>query len=605
MRTWNLVALLAALLLVARGAVAAPGAGNDPRATPNGQRPATEDGRAVERKAKDEARDEALARALAIQVRSAPLSEVVEQMAEASGVKMRLARELLPPAAAGAGDQRVTLYAGRATVEEFQRAVATLLRLRWVRNEEPPYRYTLEEEPRARAQRYALRERQAARFLERLAETAVAVATPATAAEHARALREAFRQRYPEYPEQKLEELDISFLRQALLIAPLNAILRARLASTDSLSVPLAWLDDPSAALLASFALGSATTALDDGRRVLSRLRDARNLMLPTARVHYRLLYGDRWTDLMLRVRVGTPDDAAVGLIPSILFREEDGSALYPHSRQRPTDAAVWRRLPPTFSVPGKSWEEDLLRLARATKIRVASDAYLRPTVFDLKPELPSLAGQPLIEALDRLCRYHGMFWWKEGDWYFFRHRAWVEEARVAAPDRFLRQWAQSAREDGRLSPDDLVLMSGLEDEQLITLGLLASRHSGAAPASGPLAEQQSLRALDVENAELAAASLMLFRSLAPVQRELALTSGLPALWMTPVQQQFFAAVAAELGFFPAEETLPFLGFLVQQQFDRPAGPKGPVSGRIQLQWHFGPRMGRTATLALHFPAGE
>jgi hypothetical protein len=564
-------------------------------------------------------RETPLEKSLAIQVKAAPLHAVVAEMADASGVKMRLGRALLPATEPGPGDQRVTLYAPRASVAQFQRAVATLLRLRWTRAElpaepalgvrglgadaggrepraashEPSYRYTLEAEPRARAQVQALRERQAARFLERLLETAVAMTSPATATAHAAALREAFQIRHPQFPERRLEELDVEFLRQSLLVAPLDGLLRARLAHSRSLSLPLTWLNDPSAALLASFALG------EPGGQEAGLIRDPRSLVLPAARAQYRLLYGDRWTDTLLRVRVGTVEDGRTAWLPSILYREEDGATLYPESRAQPNDAAIWRRLPADFSMTGRNWEEDLLKVARAMKIRVASDAYPRPSLFDIPSERPALAGVPLGDALDRLCQAYGMFWWKQGDWHYFRHRTWPEEERVDLPERFLRRFRESVREEGRLSPDDLLVLGSLEDEQLMTLGLRASRTSGsgeAAPAAGATAPY---RALDVEGAGLAAASLIFYRALAPAQRELAESAGLPALWLTPIQQQLFASVAAELGYSPSMESLPGWGFVIEQQFPPAGEGRAPTGGRIRFHWHFGQGLQRTATVAI------
>src|SRR5262249_30404147 len=120
------------------------------------------------------ARAKALDKELAIDVRSAPLADVVEGIAAAGGVPLRLGRALKPSTSTGAGDQRITLYADRAWVGEFQRVAAALLHLHWM-EEEPALRpekpapagppgelsYTLEEDAQVRAQASALRRRQA------------------------------------------------------------------------------------------------------------------------------------------------------------------------------------------------------------------------------------------------------------------------------------------------------------------------------------------------------------------------------------------------------------------------------------------------------------
>jgi hypothetical protein len=188
------------------------------------------------------------------------------------------------------------------------------------------------------------------------------------------------------------------------------------------------------------------------------------------------------------------------------------------------------------------------------------------------------------------------MFWWKEGDWYLFRSRTWVEEENVAVPDRFLRRWAESVRKYGGLSTDDLDLLGTLGDEQLMTLNLLAAnpQRGGGVDSGGAI-----LSALDLDGAWLAQAGLLLFRSLAPAQRQLALNGGLPALWLAPTQQQFFAAVADELGFVPEPEALPEWGFAIEQRFPRSPGERGPVSGAVSLIWRFGPTLRRAAEVAV------
>src|SRR5262249_12698984 len=156
------------------------------------------------------------------------------------------------------------------------------------------------------------------------------------------------------------------------------------------------------------------------------------------------------------------------------------------------------------------------------------------------------------------------MFWWKDEDWYLFRSRTWVEEENVAVPDRFLRRWTESARRYGGLSADDLDLVGTLGDEQIMTLNLLAANApvGGVADGTGAV-----LGAPGPDGAGPAQAGLLLFRSLAPAQRQLALNGGMPALWLAPTQQQFFAAVASELGFVPETQALPEWGFAIEQRF--------------------------------------
>src|SRR5258708_5015506 len=99
-----------------------------------------------------------LAKAIAVDVRSAPLAEVLRRASEATGV---------PMGAAGAvGDQRVTLHAGRTTVGELQQALRDLLRLRVSEaGTETRARYSLREDTHSVVQEEAGRLRQANAFM--------------------------------------------------------------------------------------------------------------------------------------------------------------------------------------------------------------------------------------------------------------------------------------------------------------------------------------------------------------------------------------------------------------------------------------------------------
>lgn len=554
------------------------------------------------------ARGAAREKSLSIDVRSAPLADVVAEMAAAGGVTMRLGRALKPSTSTGAGDQRITLYADRASVGDFQHVVAALLRLQWT-HDEPEARsggqastgrsralsYTLDDDPQARAQASALRRRQANHFLDGVQATAAAVASRASAAPYARQLRDTFGRGHPEFDARTLEKIDVDFLRQSLLATPLTLPLRTQLTQSRWIGFPLGWLDDAHAALMTAFLYGEPGAGPAEGHAA-ALLHDPDALAQSGARLQYRLVFGDRWTDTLLVTQVGAPGNWKTAILPSILYRHEDGSAIYPESRKRPSDASVWRRLPPRFAAVAGNWDDTLVRLARAMKINVASDSYTRPQIFDITQKVSDLAGLPLIDALDRLSSAYGMFWWKDGDWYLFRSRTWGEEENVAVPDRFLRRWTESVRQSGALSADDLNLLGTLGDEQIMTLNLLAASSpvGGVADGTGAV-----LGALDLDGAWLAQAGLLLFRSLAPAQRQLALNGGLPALWLAPTQQQFFAAVAAELGFVPEPEALPEWGFAIEQRFPRTSGERGPVSGAVSLVWRFGPTLRRVAEVAV------
>lgn len=509
-----------------------------------------------------------LEKALAIDVRSAPLADVLARAAEASGVRMTAA----PPA----GDQRVTVHAARATVGELQSALRDLLRLRVSRRGSgAAERYTFSDDPHRVAQADAWRLRQAQTFLQSLERTTAAVAAGRDT-ETARTLRERSHREHPEFPDAALDAISADYLRQSLLLTPLTPALRGRLIQAGSVSLPLAWLSPRDQELLAAFARGGpGRAALDESP------------WLPggsPARAQYWLLYGDRWTDEMLLAQAGAPGAWSTAMLPSILFRQRDDSALYPEAAERPDDPDVWRRLPPQFTTAGKDWDSLLTDLAATMQIRLAADSYARPWLFQTDQPLPEVAGIRLRDALDRLCRQHGYFWWKQDGWYLLRSRNWVAERRVAVPDRLLRGWVESVRATGALPAQDLFQLAALTNEQLLTLDVEALGAGNADVPSG---------GLDPNEAALISTGLLFFRTLPPAERSLAWAGELPALWLPPAQQEWFAAVAAQYGVPLLPENAESWSFAVRQEFgSRPEGEAGsrePVSGSVAVEWRFGP----------------
>jgi hypothetical protein len=513
---------------------------------------------------------------LAIDVRNATLTSVVTQMASVAEAKLRVDADL--------GDERVTLYAPRTNPEEFQRALATLFGYRWV-NEgsgEDPARL-LTRNPEFTTRVLALERRQWSHFLRRLRETGNSIAS-GSETDTVQQVREDLQRRQPEIDAETLKDLSADFLRQALLISPVTGSLQDQLVRVGWASIPFYWLGAADQQLLARFASHGGL------REPLGRAAGAGDVTLPNSRVTYRLIYGDRWTDTLLWVQVGAPGDWATAILPSILFRQEDGSAAYPQVKQRPNDPDVWLRTPGRFDVKDKSWDQILAELGAAMKLKIASDSYLRPPVFEPHVAGHPIAGIPLRMALDQLARDHGMFWWKEDDWYYFRSRTWPEESRVAVPDRMLVGWTRDIRQTGRLTAADLDQMGMLSEEQLVTLNLMSNMRKSSAPR---------LAGFDPNKASLAATSLLLFRSLTPVQREQALTGdGLPALWMSPAQQNLYTAIAAEYGYVLEPEEAASWGFALEQAWNAPPATQ-PVNGRVRMRWSFGPGLEETADIAL------
>jgi hypothetical protein len=537
-------------------------------------------------------------KAIAVDVRGAPLADVLSRASEATGVKMG--------AAGAVGDQRVTLHAGRTTAGELQQALRDLLRLRVSEaGTETSARYSFREDTHFAAQQEAGRLRQANAFLDALFRTAGGFAAGQEAAT-VRSVRQRFRTEHPEFSDAMLAPVTADYLRQSLLITALPAALRSQLARSGWISLPVPWLSPAAQTLLAAFAQsGAGWTALDEGVLQSGPV---------TARVQYRLFYGDRWTGPMLLAQVGAPGAWTSAMLPSVLFRQQDDSSLYPEAAVRPDDPDVWRRLPPHFHMAGKDWDTVLDELAKSMEIKLAADSYARPWLFNTDRPLPEIAGIPLRDALDRLCQEHGYFWWKQDGWYLLRSRNWTEESRVAVPDRLLRGWVASAQARGALTASDLFQLATLSDEQLLTLNL-ESQPAGGVEFLGS--------GFDPNEADLIANGLLLFHGLPPVQQQMALTDGLPALWLPAAQQNLFAAVAAQYGVELLPENADTWSFRIRQAFSGEQeegatavfGPKRagtpalpgseregsthPVSGDVSVEWHLGPGADERASVTI------
>jgi hypothetical protein len=503
-------------------------------------------------------------KAIAVDVRSAALADVLTRASEATGVKMT--------AGGAAGDQRVTLHAGRTTAGELRQALQDLLRLKSRpsgTDTSPEYSLTADHAFAGQVEAWRLRQTNA--FMDSLLRTASGF-EGGREAKTLEATRDRFRRDHPEFTETMLAPLTADYLRQSALVTALPPAARTQLARSGSISLPVAWLWPAAPSLLLAFAQsGAGWFALD---------QDAVGTGAPVSRVQYQLLYGDRWTDRMLVVQIGAPGEWSTAVLPFILFRQQDDSALYPAAAERPDDPDVWRRLPPHFDTR-RDWDSVLVELAKRMGIKLAADSYARPWLFHADQPLPDISGIPLREALDRLCRQHGYFWWKQDGWYCLRSRAWTEENRVAVPDRLPRGWVESIRARGALSGSELFQLAGLSEEQLLTLDL---------ESSPPGSDQFMSSGFNPNEAALMANGLLLFHLLPAQEQELALTAGVPALWMPAAPQNLFAAAAAQVGAPLLPEMAESWGFRVRQGFGSvvEAGDH-PVSGEVSVEWQWGP----------------
>jgi hypothetical protein len=96
---------------------------------------------------------------------------------------------------------------------------------------------------------------------------------------------------------------------------------------------------------------------------------------------------------------------------------------------------------------------EVLEALHQATGIPIVADFYTR--LFRRDPV--SARNQPLFGALNQLGDAMRMRWHKEDGWLQVRSLTFFDDRRKEVPNRLLSRWAESRRQHGCLSLDDLV----------------------------------------------------------------------------------------------------------------------------------------------------
>ncbi|HTE19487.1 MAG TPA: hypothetical protein VK689_14045, partial [Armatimonadota bacterium] len=302
--------------------------------------------------------DARLAREISLEVRAAAVSEVLSRVSAAVGVRAETDARL--------ADQRVTISANNTSVRGLQTALARLFRTTWtVNGEGDTTRYRLQENAVLRTGATRLRSQRQALFLARLLQTEQALGSR-TSESVAAALRSGVAARMPYLPRESLADITPDFIRQALLLAPLRLGLVATLARAGSASIPLRALSSRHQRLAVGFfleqhppdesiagAAGGSLTSPTGGRtRGLGPLA----LNHPQARMEYRLVYGDRWTGMLLLTRVGAADTWAEATLPEVLYDVPDYMALYPETRTRPADPDVNRRVTLSLDTGGQTW---------------------------------------------------------------------------------------------------------------------------------------------------------------------------------------------------------------------------------------------------------
>jgi hypothetical protein len=202
--------------------------------------------------------------------------------------------------------------------------------------------------------------------------------------------------------------------------------------------------------------------------------------------------------------------------------------------------------------------------------------------------------GGTLEQTLDRVCDFYGYRWSKQGDWYLFRNRQWIEQERVAVPEPVLRALGLSLGTTEHLTQSDATALAALTDEQLLTLQLFGSA-AGRTYASPD--------EFDYNDVQLIHVGLTLYSQMTEGQRAAAREAGLPYLLMSPVQQYLFASTAHDRGYELTAEEAQGVRFRLTDEFHRERLPAGWAElGSAKMEFAYGHGSPRAVTLAIRAP---
>jgi len=561
--------------------------------------------------APDPVADARLRKRFNVEVRDAALGDVLRQLGRA--LKISLSAE---PSLA---DQRISAYADRTTVVELQEALTALLKGHWSNSPKAPgkprYRFTVSPGWENRVLELR-RKRQLALVNGWLdIEAHIGQANPES---YAAQVRADLTRRRPDIPANRVAQVDANYLRQSLLLEPLRPAGKNLLARGGVYWIAARRLSDRQQAMFTAyvrerrrqFVRGDGNPTGADAASTGPSLQGVAaagaagappnsggfgNLSYPQSRIEYRLVYGDRWSDDLLLVRVGVPDDWAEARLPGALVAMPEYSSLYPNARSKPGDREVYRRPKGRFDFGKMTLDQALTALAKAAKIRILADAFQRPEIYAPPRPPVIMQGYTVREMLDRLAQLHGCFWWKQNGWYLFRHRKWAEETRVAVPERIYRALGERvAAAGGVVPPSGLRILAGLSLEQLLTL------HLTGKAAGEPTAPEA---AFDLNELQWAQGALAVLRQMNADQLALAVTEGLPATAMSPGQLAVFQRLAEQHGFELLPEEVVTWGFQATSNLQPLPEATPPVlAGGLRFQFVFGPGLQRETELALRLP---
>ena len=508
------------------------------------------------------------------------MGDLLQQLNRSAGVALR--------ADGWCFDQRVTLAARNVTVADVQAALASLFHATWREDG------TLASDPEWLGEVEAYRRRRDTQLVAAIhrIRTGIERGQPSR---YAARLAAEVRARHPDLAGE-LAQPSLDYLRHATLILALDRSVVPTLVRIGSVAIPFSRLPVGLRPVVTRFVMANLPPEdvawILDGGPYPTSLGALPRVLEP--RLEYHLLYGDAVTGPMLLVRAGLPDSWATVIFPGTLAVLPSSRELFPPAPVELDDPALLRRIARPLDLAALDWDQGLLALAQATGLKIVADAYLRPPLFATTPRTFEAQGLTVKEALDHFARRHRAFWWKQGGWVCFRREFWLDETRVAVPERRLRQLGDTLATQTRLTDEQLDWLASLRDEQLLTLHL-----AGSVAAGG---QAPPLAAFDLNEVELVRQALLFWQTLLPEQREMAVQSGLPAALMQPLQLQSYLRIGLERGYPPDPAAPGGTNFRVYHSFRRSADDRHFV-GALLFEMGFAPGVSRTARLALQLPA--
>ncbi|MDH4179147.1 MAG: M48 family metalloprotease [Armatimonadota bacterium] len=245
------------------------------------------------------------------------------------------------------------------------------------------------------------------------------------------------------------------------------------------------------------------------------------------------------WRKLLLRT--GTPDEQTADALLAELVSKGDAEAQQRQERKReaewlePRSPALRRTITLPFSAEEPVDRAEVQRfIAHETGLSLVSDYFTgwgpRPIPEDARASMPAwrllyLLGETWFWSYE---------WAEMGDCLVFHDRYWYRNAPRELPESLIEACREKLDEQGRFTLDDVVAIA-----QRLTSRRAALLATGGGIGNDRMHVPSDLQRAGLDGHSLLFEALLIYASLSPEQRELALSEeGLPYAEMTPEQRE-------------------------------------------------------------------